>query len=74
MNNILPIIGAISAILVYIFGFLRGKKNQITKENENVVKNVQKSNEIKQDVMLYSDSKLNDAVQKWNKARDKANK
>ena len=74
MNKITAIAGVISALLIYIFGFLKGKKNESVKENENVVDSVQKANKIKQDVMLYSDSKLDDAVQKWNKARDQANK
>lgn len=74
MTKLTAIVGLISALLIYIFGFLKGKRNGKEKENENVVNSVQKSNKIKQNVMLYSDSKLNDTVQKWNKARDKTNK
>jgi len=74
MTKLTAIVGLISALLIYIFGFLKGKRNGKENENENVVDSVQKANKIKQDVMLYSDSKLDDAVQKWNKARGQANK
>lgn len=74
INKITIVVGFISTIFIYIFGYIKGKKNEITKENENVSKKVQEFNKIKQSVMRYSDSNLDNKVQKFNKARDKVNK
>lgn len=65
LKNILTILGAIVGIFFY--GFLKGKKSTQEKENDIILKQVEKRNETIDKVNHLSDDELEPLVQKFTK-------